>query len=183
MPNHVINVLKFKKLKQREVTDILNSITTPLEDGVGIWPLNCYMDFNKIIPEPETEADCPKDCIITDKSHVMRYEEKPWFDWYEWHCKYWGTKWNAYDGYVKIGKSYLTVVFQTAWSMPRPIYEQLAKLGYNFEVQYADEDYGSNCGRLIFNPEKTGFEDIVHIGADDLASPRKYAQNLWNKYE
>jgi arginyl-tRNA synthetase len=67
--------------------------------------------------------------------------------------------------------------------MPGPVYRQLAKLGYDFEVQYADEDYGNNCGKLIFNPEKTGFEDIVHIREDDLANSRKYAQYLWNKYE
>ena len=187
MPNHVINVLKFKKLKQDEVVNILNSITipleTPLEDDVNIWPLNCCMDFNKIIPEPCAKEECPEDCLVNKDSHIMEYEDRPWFDWYTWHLKYWGTKWNAYNCYVKIGKSYLTIVFQTAWSMPRPIYEQLTKLGHDFEAQYADEDYGHNCGKLIYNPAKTGFEDIVHIREDDLTNPRKYSQYLWNKYE
>lgn len=41
------------------------------------------------------------------------------------------------------------VVFRTAWNTPRPVWATLAALlpqGLRIEVQYADEDLGSNCG-------------------------------------
>lgn len=65
-------------------------------------------------------------------------------DWYEWNCKYWGTKWNSSDSY-SYGN---TISFQTAWSTPYPVIEELSKKypTLNFIVNYADEDIGNNCG-------------------------------------
>ena len=126
MPNHVKNVLKFSNLSETDKKFILNNFTDEIE-GEEIYPLNKVFDFNRIIAEPETEADCPEDCKLNKDSHVEELKDKPWFDWYAWHVKYWGTKWNAYDAYTKVGKTTITFVFSTAWSMPFPIYEHLAK--------------------------------------------------------
>jgi len=181
MPNHVRNVLKFSKLNPADKEFILNNFTVETEDD--IYPLNKRFDFDKIIPEPRVESDCPEDYKVNKDSHVMEDKDRPWFDWYKWRNKYWNTKWNAYDSYIHIGTNTITFVFSTAWSIPWPIYEKLVKeYKYNFEVQYADEDIGHNCGRLIYNPEKTGFDDLVHISEHDLSHPEEYARRIWRNY-
>lgn len=179
MPNHVRHVLKFNNLKGEDIRFILDTISTGLEKA---GELHHYIDFDKIIPEPRTEDECPDDCKVSEHSHIMEDEAKPWFDWYTWHLNYWGTKWNAYDGYTKTGKTWVMFVFSTAWSTPEPVIRKLKLLGYDFELRYADEDIGSNCGKMIYNPDKTGFTDIVHITEEDLHDPERFARRIWDTY-
>lgn len=150
MPNHVKNVLRFKDLKSDDITFIVNTIARESEDD----PSTYWIDFNKIIPEPEFESECPEDCIVNKDSHISTNPDKPWFDWYKWRNEYWGTKWGAYDCYSIIGKSYIIFVFETAWSMAYPVIERLRLLNYDFELKYADEDIGSNCGMLTYSTER-----------------------------
>ena len=179
LPNHVRNVLKFSKLKPTEIDFILERFSTKEENGERMF------DLDMVIPEPRLEADCPEDCKVNKDSHVQTDEKRPWFDWYTWHNKYWGTKWNAYDGYVKIGKTWVMFVFSTAWCTPYPVYEQLAKkYNFRFEVRYADEDYGSNCGILTCEPDgMTGKMTLYHDDATDYyKDPREFAMRIWNTY-
>lgn len=69
-------------------------------------------------------------------------------DWYNWSIDHWGTKWGGYSfAQEKIGEidSY---VFETAWSAPHPVIEELSKQNPFVEIlhQWADEDTGYNCG-------------------------------------
>lgn len=178
MPNHVKNVLKFRKLKKDDIDFILNTIAIAAEDDSGYW-----IDFDKIIPEPQTEEECPKDCIVNKDSHIEIEKDKPWFDWYEWRNKYWGTKWGAYDCYSIIGKSYIKFIFSTAWSTPRPIIEQLRLLGYEFELKYADEDYGHNCGIISYEPNGTdGKMEFYHEDSSSIGAYERFSRRLWEKY-
>lgn len=181
MPNHVKNVLKFINLKSEDISFIMNTIATKYGGECGD-PAGHIIDFDKIIPEPRTEEDCPEECKVNKDSHIMSDETRPWFDWYEFHTKYWGTKWNAYDGYVIIKPSSITFVFSTAWSSPAAILPKLKLLGYNMEYRWADEDIGSNCGKAIYNPERTGFTDWVVAHSTELANPRRFASDLWRKF-
>ena len=173
MPNHVKNVLKFKNLKPEDIDLIVNTIAVKAEDDSGYW-----IDFDKIIPEPKTKSECPEDCLVNKDSHVMEYKDRPWFDWYTWHNKYWDTKWSAYDCYSQKGLSYIMFVFSTAWSMPYKVIKRLHLLVYDFELRYADEDYGSNCGKLFYNKE----EGFTHYDESDLANPEQFAERLWRNY-
>lgn len=77
-------------------------------------------------------------------------------DWYSWSNAKWGTKWNAYDQMVI---EFGTIQFDTAWSTPFPVMQALAQKFPNlcFEVKFADEDLGSNCGAYKFeNGQLTG---------------------------
>lgn len=182
MPNHVKNVLKFSKLSAKDKEFILNQFTTEMnpEGDADIYPLNRYFDLDKIIAEPRKKEECDPDCLVNKDSHVMEDSERPWFDWYAWHNKYWGTKWNCYDGYVKVGTTTITFVFSTAWSAPFPIYEQLARFfTFRFTVRYADEDYGSNCGMIDYIPEEDRY-DIYY--EQDLTHPVDFARRLWSEY-
>ncbi|YCH23108.1 hypothetical protein M1D96_06285 [Pseudomonas sp. D1-3] len=62
----------------------------------------------------------------------------------------WGTKWNAYSQEVDPAAG--VAKFETAWSSPLPIFLQLsaAHPDHLIEVQFADEDIGSNCGTVHF---------------------------------
>lgn len=184
MPNHVRTVIKFKNLKKKDDFDfILRMIARPLASGDDMFTPDhedWVIDFNKIIPEPQTIEECPRDCIRTEMSHVEADEDRPWFDWYRWRINHWDTKWGAYDGYTKRGKSYLAFVFSTAWSISLPIINRLTVLGYDFEVLYADEDLGCNCGKITY---KTGDSEITHLCEHEaFKDTRGFAERLWDKY-
>lgn len=152
MPNHVINILKIKTKNPNEVFKKFG------EEN---------FDFNKVIPMPDYiyKGD------IGEKERNLYGEN----NWYDWSNKYWGTKWNAYDQcepYVE--GNYVTYVFSTAWSCPLPIYQELAKK-YDIEVKYADEDIGSNCGRIKSKDGKI----IEHKTEEDFTDPEGYAKRVW----
>ena len=70
-------------------------------------------------------------------------------DWYSWSIANWGTKWNAYS-IESIDD--ISIKFQTAWSSPLLVIKTLSKQFPNVEmmIEYADEDFGYNCGRTVF---------------------------------
>lgn len=184
IPNHIRNVLKFKKLKAKDKEFILDNFTSELK-GEDVYPLNRIFDFDKVIPEPRTEAECPDDCKVNSESHIVVDEARPWFDWYRWHTKYWGTKWGAYDCYTQVGGNYITFVFSTAWLAPYPIYEQLAKkYGFEFEVKYADENRGSNCGIITYNPDaKPPYDPYSSLYEHEaVIDTTRFARRIWNNY-
>lgn len=90
-------------------------------------------------------------------------------DWYSWSIQYWGTKWNAYD--CNNG-DYGTISFDTAWSTPFPVMQKLARMfpELSFEVKFADEDLGNNCGKYTFENGEL-IEEYQPEGAEAL----KYA--------
>lgn len=157
MPNHVKNMVKVKKLKSREeINTVLNLIARPLEPDDPLFnpakpDYNWAIDFNKIVPQPEEESECPEDCKVDEHSHIELDKARPWFNWYKWNCDHWGTKWGAYDGYTIIGANYIKFIFDTAWAFAWPVIQKLSLLGYDIEVKYAEEDLGTNCGKLTYD--------------------------------
>lgn len=179
IPNHIRNVVKISKIKPEEIEMILDMIATPMcVPAPVIEDMDYMIDFDKIIPEPKDESECPDEYKVNKESRVELLKDKPWFDWYKWRCAYWGTKWGAYDCYTKIGKSYIQFVFSTAWASPMPIIYKLGILGYDINVKYADEDYGMNCGKLKYTSE----QGWTHWNSLDMKDPERFARDLWNNY-
>lgn len=174
MPNHVKNVLKFKNLKPDDVDFIVNTIAIESEDE----PSTYWIDFDKIIPQPKTIEECPEPFRVNKDSHISPDPDRPWFDWYRWRLHHWDTKWGAYDCYSKVGKSYITFVFSTAWSTSIPIIEQLTLMGYEFELRFADEDWGHNCGKISYSCE----QGLRAADESSFKDPERWARNLWDKY-
>ena len=172
MPNHVRNVVKIKGIPKDKIDYVLNKFTKVVD-------YDRMIDFDLIIQEPRFKQDCPKNCIVNKYSHVMEDKERPWFDWYEWRRAYWGTKWNAYDGYTKIGKTQLTFVFSTAWCVPNKIYNFLFtwcyKQGYDLEIRYADENIGHNCGVITLD---TSEHNLSHCHDSELTDPVRFANYI-----
>ena len=80
--------------------------------------------------------------------------------WYDWCCENWGTKWNASDTYIIDDTE---IEFSTAWSCPVNIFKELSKQfsGVEIAVDFADEDIGSNCGKITFlNGEMKEYIDM-----------------------
>lgn len=69
--------------------------------------------------------------------------------WYDWCCENWGTKWNATNTYIVDDNE---IEFSTAWSCPVNIFKELSRQfsGVEIVVEFADEDIGSNCGKITF---------------------------------
>ena len=149
IPNHIRTVIKISKLKKDDIDIVLNLLASPMTTPTDpIEKTEYAIDFNKIIPEPEDESECPDEYKVNKSSSIERLKDRPWFNWYKWHIDHWGTKWDAYDCYTKIGKTYILFVFNTAWTVPIPIIKRLRILGYPIDVKYADEDYGVNCRKI-----------------------------------
>ena len=90
-------------------------------------------------------------------NNILRYGADSWYDWC---CEKWGTKWNASDTYIIDDNE---IEFSTAWSCPVNILKELSKQfsGVEIAVDFADEDIGSNCGKITFlNGEMEEYIDM-----------------------
>lgn len=89
--------------------------------------------------------------------------------WYDWSCDNWGTKWNSCDSTTNGVDEWQ---FETAWSMPMPIYKKLSSMfdDTTFTIEYADEDLGYNCGIVKLKGGK-----VIY----DTLGDYKFACNLW----
>lgn len=131
MPNNVINELNFIG-EQKDIDKILSLIHGEEEDQ--------YIDFNKIIPMPD----------YIYRGDLGRKEQELYGknNWYDWSNSHWGTNWNAYYQEKKEN----TIFFNTAWSIPYPIYEKLAEICYEndvtFEGEWCNEDWSFDSGEF-----------------------------------
>ena len=135
MPNYVRNVMTLSGNKH-DISEILAKCKTDESE----------FDFNGIIPMPG----------YIYRGNLGLEERLKYGDlnWYDWSYEHWGTKWNACDPKVEHsdmvcdGTNEARITFDTAWSAPIPVFEALAKQypDLSIVVNYADEDYGSNCG-------------------------------------
>ena len=87
-----------------------------------------HISFEKILPRPKDIGD----------------------DWYDWSIENWGTKWDVSDTFED-EEGY--ICFDTAWSPPYQLVCTLSERypSLSFEVHYADEDLGHNCGTFTFH--------------------------------
>lgn len=69
-------------------------------------------------------------------------------DWYDWHNKNWGTKWNACYVHFSHQPEYKStvLVFDTAWAPPMPVMEKLFAMFPDHEFEYSWLDTSNSCG-------------------------------------
>ena len=110
MPNWTTNYVRMENIGNEDLYDSAN------------------FDFNKLVPEPKTKEECEQkygaEYLDDGTKSLGHTETDKWFDWYNWHCDFWGTKWNACDTYVVSDDE---VQFSTAWTEPSPIWSALSK--------------------------------------------------------
>lgn len=122
MPNYVFNEIIF--YNEKLVDKIWN------EELMGV-------DFNILIPEPETEEECINkygdEYIDHGNLHLGHTKGKEWFNWYDWRRNYWGTKWGAWDGEMSFkGDGAIVIKFTTAWAPPYHWIKALEAQGITF---------------------------------------------------
>jgi len=75
-------------------------------------------DFQKLIPMP--------DHIERGNLSLEQIEKNP-NNWYDWSYANWGTKWNACDTTLRQEGEKIFLSFDTASSVPEPIFKEIAK--------------------------------------------------------
>ena len=153
MANYISNVLKVKGLSN---LPIFSQFKPQI------------VDFETIIPSPKTIEECPKEYILGEglkgKNGLQIHPEdkRPWFNWYDWHCDFWGCKWNACETNVEKENEYYYITFITAWKEPYYWIDKLAKLSKPF-IFYWEEEH--RYGQLV------GYNGKIDI------------EKVWNKNE
>lgn len=68
------------------------------------------------------------DATAKAKQAIECYRRHGAIDWYDWALANWGTKWNAYSvEWTELSDTSLQLTFDTAWSVPEPVFEELAQ--------------------------------------------------------
>lgn len=122
------------------------------------------VDFNILIPEPETKEQCEEKYIVKDPiaSAIEIKDEKPWFNWYDWRCDKWGVKWNArrteIHDYIEETGIYI-IHFETPWGPPDEWLKALVNKGVGFYLDWEEE--GGEHG--IISHDSTQHIDIVNV--------------------
>lgn len=113
--------------------------------------------------------------LIAGHRYVMNKFYYGSYTWYDWCRKYWGTKWNGCDPKeLEDGSGWR---YETAWTCSDPIVRTLSVIfpDVSFDLRYADEDIGSNCGMICYqNGEKTEEQ----VPANDKEAV-EFAVRLW----
>lgn len=141
MPNWVHNSMSVVGDKKR-VTEFRKKHFTKDEiEGVEF-------DFETIVPMPET--------VFRGNLGAEERKQHGNNNWYDWSVGNWGTKWNAchtqlYSDKIRVNKgvAVLEFSFDTAWSLPEPVYEKLAEMYPDLSITVSfDEESGEFAGEL-----------------------------------
>ena len=102
-------------------------------------------------------------------------------NWYDWSIVRWGTKWNAYNvEFLPTSDEHsIHFVFDTAWSVPSPIFEEIADLypELTFEIKALDEGYSFAYEITIYEGEV----EIAPIAEEEI--PRFAKEHFGHLYE
>ncbi|NWK51863.1 hypothetical protein HYG89_04695 [Acinetobacter sp. SwsAc5] len=82
----------------------------------------------KLEPNPFFDLSLPKtldDLYKSGEAIVKLTNEYGVSNWYDFHCKFWDTKWNTYDSFLASDNE---VRFDSAWSSPECIIDKWAKM-------------------------------------------------------
>lgn len=148
--------------------------------GIAIIKLNEENDdteLRKMLDWPWVKSEniiTPKQLadFLIEKDKVNMHEARIAFDnikkygfkdWYSWCVAHWGTKWNAYEAYDEEG----IIHFYTAYGAPLPAVSELSKKfpTVKIKIEYADEDFGYNCGVVVFLAGNTIEKNIPKDGS------------------
>lgn len=187
MPNYVRNRLVIVG-KTNIVKSMLNAICNKETGGI---------DFNKIKPMPAelhevsspvrivSEAEYKKQEVkeiggfimgksITKKMQKEYIKKYGADNWYDWACQNWGTKWNAGSAEEPVvekedGLTRATLNFETAWSCPVPIIEELSNTypDVTIRIKFADEDISSNTGEGTIKAGVWTYKNVPKCGTSE----------------
>jgi len=156
-----------------------------------------FLDFMTLIPMPVILANAPEQYPETDEMRENRMKYG-YASWYQWSIDNWGTKWNSYDGKVKlsdptvdgVGKgndlakpvSELIIEFSTAWSLPEKILNEIVDLYPELEMHLeCVEEGGFFAGYIHYVPNQEVEADLSQQQWKFYAR-KFYGEDWWNEY-
>ena len=197
MPNFVMNVVKFGASGEK-----MDEIKKAITDDKGNIDFNKIIPMPKELNvEAGSNEDRSIDCYKHGFSEISRrdmmdkykidekefwelYEKGKVYDsnkikygyptWYEWCRANWGTKWNASETHWNSDN---IVTFETAWACPIPIFERISEMypDISFEIAFADEDIGYNCGMLFYSQGEGS--EIDNFNEEEAT---EFAKSIWD---
>lgn len=137
MPNWIYNKLTVTGKQAKEALDFMKSEANDF-------------DFENLVPIPSY--------VYKGNLGMKERELFDEYNWYDWCCQHWGTKWNSSEAY----RDGNTVTFQTAWSaVPKIIIHLASKFPEaTYEYKYADEDFGCHTGYMTTSKERWPWIDL-----------------------
>lgn len=138
--------------------------------------------MNKLVPMPAELEDTtsPVSENVSEEEKKRLNDMYGATNWYDWHCKFWGCKWDANDsGFWKDGDDWI-ITFQTPWGPPcefmKNISKQFPKM--TFILQFADEGIGQYpLGQATYID---GTEYLV--GPDEATGEAEtFAEDVWDE--
>ena len=122
MPNWCANAVTIEAT-EIEGAQFLRRLESHLDDDNGLF------SFIKPIPteldDPRTSSYGGDDAEEKDELRHKLVEKYGYSGWYDWCVDNWGTKWDARIDDSFLEDDVLTIYFDTAWSPPAPIYQEL----------------------------------------------------------
>ena len=105
---------------------------------------------------------------IEGEKRLRAVAETGFADWYDWSCRHWNTKWNAYGLHI-VSESPLEFTFDTAWDFPLPVFRKIAQEfpALSFRCDCYDEG-GCFAGHGFFNPPKGKTEFATCTATEEL---------------
>jgi len=153
MPNHTKNDLEIRGPEDvlQKIKDLMFTKTDSVDESPN------YFDLNNVVPMPPE---------IIDSVNGRDPGLNP--DWYDWSVNNWGTKWNTYNtdtgfwNVLEASERILSFWFETAWSPPEPVVEELARRfpTAKFMHHYVDEGGGYDGIIIYTEGEIAGVLDV-----------------------
>lgn len=151
MPNWVHNHMTISGDKNLlvEVQTILGKEYKKIDNG--------DVNFFNLVAPPEENWDEYNSVGVPGLSPEEKANH-PTFNWYDWNCNNWGTKWNACEPSADMIGNNLEVSFDTAWSHPtgfvNALVSLLGRLGLTMYYTWEEEQgFGET-----WNFDKNGLE-------------------------
>ena len=149
------NEERFSKYKEEDINNKNSNKNDPLKNyNDTLYSYNSLYEYGK---------------------HSNDLLEKYGYDnWYDWRCANWGTKWNACDSDYDENSD--TLHFDTAWSIPEPIFAKITNDNPNkFLSIYSEEESGwfeeleANNGKIT----KVAYGDIIYDENTDESTEKR----------
>lgn len=202
MPNHITNIVRLTGVTPARITKIFKEILNEqgMFDFNRVIPMPEILK-NTTSPNNVNAEECLAETGYTSwydwacanwDTKWNAYDQKPMYNtvrFKRWHRTWTSRNWDkdhAYRVYAdrvnkKRYKAALalgtcdTIQFQTAWSMPEAIMAKLSEMypDVSFQITYADEDIGSNCGEFTLQDGEVVVSNIAPNWRDMVDEQRE----------
>lgn len=174
------SILKKDEEKRNEIIKLLSKTKDILAENY--WAkLERYVDngmFNDVekyakdyVPDDTAKSLGINSLEKLGDTYINNIKQYGHASWYGWRIEKWGTKW----GVSRFSCDKTTMIFETAWSTPEPIFERLSEEFPDdyIELKYADECYS------IYNNGQLTFKDGMINANMELAE--NFSTEVWNE--